>query len=849
MPRMYVWLLGATTAAAATYTGYYGVYLSRIARQQAVEAQLALEQQPLRLVMQDYAQLKASVEQAKTRAAILSQQRRRNHRVIGETGPFNRDTEVAGGGGSPSSMAEADDSLGPVFHSNREKLLLYLRIQKLRWALYTLPRTVQLTEESRDDTLRTLDMYEQLYCCTGAGRVVVLSSGSRSSGGGDGGGGGAASGGDEREGGKAAAAAGEVVVATVPPLHGMLNYREAPLSVSQCIQSALCYLLYFTAFHVLPAVLSRLPLEVTRVLLSPLSSADVSALPGSSAHPGHMDPAYVSAILSYRLRLLYHRVALVIVRGLDIEVEMKVPAEQFTIPYHHRPGAEKENGVDGEAEDDGGGGKGGGGGGEGGGVVVDMLPRYVVMNPSHWIEEVGFWACRENPLLLPPSFLSTRSCLALSGFRDTSTSREGEVAGLTTVIGREASAAAELQMLRGGKDTGEEAQEDGAATKTVGAGGGRGGGEDCSAKYPALQVLSTSSVPHLAGQCALDGGLWQADPTEYHSAASVKDKVRDSVKRRGAAAAAGRHGDVADEGLGASRAWCHLFKVVECGAGHPVARAFPIDYGALWREVHWRSRHRAVQEWERLREHSEVLRGGTRRANAGDAEREGPPAPISLPSAAAAALDDGDGCMSHGRSSLGYPLAVDVSALADAERRPQVEGGSAPVDAIPRFVPVGIAGLPRLLYVGPSVAKADGKPRSSSADVYEFLAEGQYGHAPRRGDLSQSRGQRGYEADTESSGSSSGRRRRRGGGDGEGPMEEQRRWGKEEALTTAAELTALQQHGFSRLSPLWWGSVYGGRATRRRVLCYRFGSLSYAEELTREMLEVTEQAVEAAYAE
>lgn len=132
-----------------------------------------------------------------------------------------------------------------------------------------------------------------------------------------------------------------------------LFFRDEPLTLRQMGSCLVCYVLYVMTFRVLPTLL-RWP----------------------EANP--------------RRCQLQHRVAALITRSLGIDVTMT--REKNDDDQRFRSHVTDIRGPHAMDSD----------------TVNEIMPpsdtrpvRYLLLNMTHWIEEVGFWACSSNPLILP----------------------------------------------------------------------------------------------------------------------------------------------------------------------------------------------------------------------------------------------------------------------------------------------------------------------------------------------------------------------------------------------------------------------------------------------------------------
>ncbi|CAM43288.1 conserved hypothetical protein [Leishmania braziliensis MHOM/BR/75/M2904] len=173
---------------------------------------------------------------------------------------------------SSSASARQDTS---VWYTNAEKILFFCDVQRVRALLLGLPHHL-ITEKDLRAKLQQLSVWEAQHCTE-------------------------------------------------------LNFRSAPLTFSQALRSAMCFVIYLLCFRV----------------LSPL----LSVWNGSAGWQAR----------------LQHSVAVQIAEALEIKVLLTVQeSESCNVSSE---------------------------------VARGTSYRYITLNATHWIEEVGFWACPNNPLL------------------------------------------------------------------------------------------------------------------------------------------------------------------------------------------------------------------------------------------------------------------------------------------------------------------------------------------------------------------------------------------------------------------------------------------------------------------
>jgi hypothetical protein len=130
-----------------------------------------------------------------------------------------------------------------------------------------------------------------------------------------------------------------------------LHFRDTPLLFTQTLRSMACYALYVLTFRV--------------------------AAPLLALWDG----------LAGRQAWLQHHAARFITNALGIEVVMVVAAEKSRLrdesPLVHAGDAGDENSSAASVST----------------LDGDTPVRYIMLSTTHWIEEVGFWACANNPLL------------------------------------------------------------------------------------------------------------------------------------------------------------------------------------------------------------------------------------------------------------------------------------------------------------------------------------------------------------------------------------------------------------------------------------------------------------------
>ncbi|KAG5490948.1 hypothetical protein JIQ42_00834 [Leishmania sp. Namibia] len=176
---------------------------------------------------------------------------------------------------SPSSSSADARQDTSAWHTNTEKILFFCAVQRMRALLLGLPDHL-ITEKDRRAHLQQLAAWEAQHCTE-------------------------------------------------------LNFRPAPLSVSQTLRCAACFFIYLLCFRVLSPVLS--------------------VWAGSA---GWQAP-------------LQHSVAARIAEALEVKVVLTVQDRES-----HNDSCE---------------------------VAREPSHCYITLNTTHWIEEVGFWACPNNPLL------------------------------------------------------------------------------------------------------------------------------------------------------------------------------------------------------------------------------------------------------------------------------------------------------------------------------------------------------------------------------------------------------------------------------------------------------------------
>ncbi|CBZ30623.1 conserved hypothetical protein [Leishmania mexicana MHOM/GT/2001/U1103] len=136
--------------------------------------------------------------------------------------------------------------------------------------------------------------------------------------------------------------------------------------------------------------------------------------------------------------------------------------------------------------------------------------------------------------------------------------------------------------------------------------------------------------------------------------------------------------------------------------------------------------------------------------------------------------------------SLGYPVLSCTSQLECA------------VDSEAYYIPVGISGLPHVLYVDAAHAKPDVRPRRTREETYACVQQAQFAHASSAVSVKHATADSTIAA----------------------------------ALQTPSRLHEWQAHrGFPCCRRVWWGGVYGGGPRRSSTtLHYHLGSASTAAE-------------------
>lgn len=255
MPRLHVWAVCSVITATTGYLGYHSYYQPLVAFQEQEERSVTARKMGLQEVICQFNLLQHAVEQALHSC---------NLRDFGAT---------------PQS-GNASES---CFVTNKEKLLLYCSIQRIRNLLFGLPLRAQCEREF-DALLSSLDDTERIYC-------------------------------------------------------GVLNFRDEALTLGQVIWCFTCYVCYTMVFRLLPLLWRP---------SSPLA-----------------------------LYQVYHLVAASITKTLEIETSLSVSRDVGSDARGNQLESASEPATDGRA------------------------PSYLVLNAVHWIEDVGFWACANNPLLHP----------------------------------------------------------------------------------------------------------------------------------------------------------------------------------------------------------------------------------------------------------------------------------------------------------------------------------------------------------------------------------------------------------------------------------------------------------------
>ncbi|CCW64896.1 unnamed protein product [Phytomonas sp. EM1] len=267
----------------------------------------------------------------------------------------------------------------------------------------------------------------------------------------------------------------------------------------------------------------------------------------------------------------------------------------------------------------------------------------------------------------------------------------------------------------------------------------------------------------------------------------------------------------------------------------PRAVAFPITFAHHWQGC-WRRRERGL--------HSALK--------------------IDPPSSREDASEENAARLSEGSppTSFGYPLTSDLAALeaflqtthpsrANPHQNREDHAGTPhsigkpegdafrreKMNPSPPWIPVAVAGLPRLLFVHPSVSRADKRPRPTRSAVYEHLARKQFSEsAPGDQILVEASNAMREEMERNENASNASR-----GGQKE----------TTNALPDHVRASLIewqQQCSLPSFSKVWWGGVYGGRS-RGRGLHYHVGHPTPTEELPSEWIRCAKNAIESAYGE